>query len=52
MGKVTLVVVGLIAAAALVSAQADAPKAEIAAGDLGQLQTAVNDSSFAEKLAS
>jgi len=32
MGKVTLVVVGLIAAAALVSAQADAPKAEIAAG--------------------
>src|SRR5512141_801115 len=29
-----------------------AEEAEIAAGDLGQLQTAVNDSSFAEKLAS
>src|SRR5512141_1996968 len=29
-----------------------AQEAEIAAGDLGQLQTAVNDSSFAEKLAS
>src|SRR5512141_51709 len=31
---------------------AGAQEAEIAAGDLGQLQTAVNDSSFAEKLAS